>query len=86
MVRHLQKGEAPMTDTPVCYDATFDPETTHIMGLAYECVCKALHDVGQPTMVQDVIAKRIIAIAKTGERDVNQLCNRALQSMGLPPQ
>ena len=75
-----------MTDTPICYDAAFDPEMTHIMGLAYECACKALHDVEQPAMVQDVIAKRIIAIAKTGECDANQLCKRALQALGLPPE
>jgi hypothetical protein len=74
-----------MTHTPICYDATFDPEMTQIMGLAYEGACKALHDVGQPAMVQDVIAKQIIAIAKTGERDANQLCKRALEALGLPP-
>jgi hypothetical protein len=75
-----------MIDTPICYDATFDPEAIHIMGQAYECACKALHDVGQPAVVQDVLAKRIIAIAKTGERDPNRLCNRALETFGLPPQ
>ena len=71
---------------PFFQDASFDPETTHIMGLAYESACKALRDVGQPAMVKDVIAKRIIDIAKTGERDPNALCERALQALGLPPQ
>lgn len=75
-----------MTDTPFSYDASFDPEITQIMGRAFECACKALHDVGQPAMVKDVIAKRIIDIAKTGERDPNRLCERALQALGLPPQ
>ena len=75
-----------MTDTPFCYDASFDPETAHIMGRAFECACKALHDVGQPAMVKDVIAQRIIDIAKTAERDPNALCERALKALGLPPQ
>ena len=74
-----------MTDTPF-YDASFDLETTHIMGRAFERACKDLHDVGQPAMVKDIIAKRIIAIAKTGERDPNQLCERALKALGVPPQ
>ena len=74
-----------MTDTPF-YDASFDPETTHIMGRAFERACKDLHDVGQPAMVKDIIAKRIIAIAKTGERDPNQLCERALIALGVPAQ
>ena len=60
--------------------------STQIMGRAFERACKALHDVGQPAMVKDVIAKRITDIAKTGERDPHQLCERALMALGLPPQ
>jgi hypothetical protein len=43
------KGQ-PMTDTPICYDATFDPETTHIMGEAFDGACKELHDIAQSTL------------------------------------
>jgi hypothetical protein len=74
------------TVIPFFHDASFDPEATHIMGQAFECACKSLHDVGQPEMVKNVIAKRIIEIAKTGERDPNQLCKRALKAVRLPPQ
>ena len=76
-----------MTDTSTLFfqDTSFDPETTHIMSQAFECACKALHDFGQPVMVQDIIAKRIIDIAKTGERDPDRLCYRTLQAFGLPP-
>jgi hypothetical protein len=75
-----------MTDTPFFQDASFDPEATHILGQAFVSACKALDDIGQPDMVKDIIAKRIIAIAKTGERDPNELCERALKALGLPPQ
>jgi hypothetical protein len=74
------------TVIPFFYDASFDPETTHIMGQAYESACTKLHDVGQPEIVKNVIARRIIEIAKTGERDPNQLCKRALKAIRLPPQ
>ena len=61
----------------------FDPETIHIMGLAYDKAKRHLHDTGQPELVQEVIAERIIYIAGTGERDPDQLAKRALQALGI---
>ena len=43
----------------------------------------ALHDTGQPENVQEVIAKRIIDIAETGERDPDKMCERVLLTFGL---
>ena len=68
---------------PYLNGAAFDPELTHAMGEAYDCAFRALHDRGQPAVVHEVIAKRIIEIAKTGERDPNKLCERALQTFGI---
>ena len=34
----------------------------------------------------EIIAKRIIAIARTGERDPDRLCDSALASIGLSKQ
>jgi hypothetical protein len=45
-----------------------------------------LHDRGQPQVVQEIIAKRIIDIAMTGERDPDELARRALQALGLTPE
>ena len=70
---------------PFFRDVSFDPDTPHIMGQAFDGACKELHDIGQSDLVKTVIAKRIIAIAKTGERDPNQLCKRALKAIGLRP-
>ena len=77
-----------MTNTAIPFfrDTAFDPETTHIMGQAFDGACKALHDIGQPIVVKEVIAKRIIQIAKSGERDPNRLCERTLKALGLPLQ
>jgi hypothetical protein len=54
-----------------------------IMGEAYDMVCKELHDRGQPDIVKDIIAKRIIEIGKTGERDAKRICERAMLDLGL---
>jgi hypothetical protein len=68
---------------PFLRDVSFDPDSTHIMAKAFDGACKELHGIGQSDLVKSVIAKRIIQIAKTGERDPNQMCKRALQAVGL---
>jgi len=67
-------------------DGAFDSDTTdttHAMGEAFERACKALHDMGQPDIVKEIIAKRIIETAKTGEHDPARLCERALAALGI---
>lgn len=56
---------------------------TRIIGEAYDMACRELHDRGQPLVVRDIIAKRIIQIAKTGELDPAQICERAILSLGI---
>ena len=73
------------TSTPFAQDAAFDPETTQIMGQAYESACRAL-DFAEPEIVKTIIAKEIIALAKTGERDTNLLCERALKGIRFSQQ
>ena len=38
------------------------------MGEAFDAACTALHNTGEPEIVYEVIAKRIIDAAKNGER------------------
>ena len=52
------------------------------MGEAFDDACKALRDTGQPQIVRDVIAGRIIESARLGERDPQRLCDYALA--GVP--
>jgi hypothetical protein len=53
------------------------------MGEAFDAACKELHDKGQPTIVYEVIAKRIIDAAQKGERDPVQLRNAGLRALGF---
>jgi hypothetical protein len=68
---------------PFLEDRAFDTETTRVMGEAYEKARAGLHDKGQPHLVQEIVAKRIIDIAATGERNPTELARRALQALGL---
>jgi len=62
--------------------ATYDQDVIEIFGQAYEKARKSLHDKGQPAIVQEIIAQRIVAAAKTGERDPDKLCETALNALG----
>jgi hypothetical protein len=46
----------------------FNPEAIAVMSEAFDRACKELHDVGQPEVVLEVIAERIIDLARTGGR------------------
>ncbi len=61
----------------------FPPEVTQIMGEAYERATKSLHDRGQPALVQEIIARRIIDLVAFGERDPQKIAGMALASLGI---
>ena len=58
----------------------FNPEGITVIGKAYDMAIEALHDVGQPEVVREVIAKRIIEAAKRGEHEPAALCAVALSA------
>jgi len=57
----------------------FEPEAIAAMIEAMEAACKELRDAGQPDVVRKVIAQRIIAAARFGERDPVRLREAALR-------
>jgi hypothetical protein len=48
---------------------------------AFDAACKLLDDTGQPELVLEVIAERIIAAARTGELDPLRLRKAALAGL-----
>jgi hypothetical protein len=61
----------------------FDDDTVKVLGEAFDAACKELHDTGQPEIVREIIAKRIIEAATKGERDPARLRDAGLA--GLRP-
>ena len=59
----------------------FDDDTTRIMGEAFDAACHELRDQGQPAIVYEVIAKRILAAARSGERDAERLRDIGLAAL-----
>jgi hypothetical protein len=56
----------------------FGPQATAAMGEAFDAACKELGEMGQFKELRELIAARIIAVARTGELDPVRLRTSAL--------
>jgi hypothetical protein len=63
---------------PFVRSGAFEPEVIAVMSEAFEAACKELDESGQPRVAREVIAGRIIAAARIGERDPVRLRAAAL--------
>jgi hypothetical protein len=55
------------------------------MGIAFEMTQVALRIAHWHDLANEVVAHRIIALAKAGERDPERLCDKVLKECGVPP-
>src|SRR5215831_4113254 len=67
-----------MSIVPFIKHGVFDPQVIAVMSEAFDAACKELHDTGQPEIVREVIAKRIIELATMGELNPVSLREAAL--------
>ena len=65
-------------------EASFQPVDIECMGAAYEAALVVLQLVDRHDPITELVASKIIAIFRTGERDRNKLCERALGELGIP--
>jgi hypothetical protein len=63
------------------YDV-FDSETLIILGNAYDNAIASLHDRGQPAIVRETMALRMLELASKGERNPERLRQAALAALG----
>ena len=69
---------------PFLNDKQFDQETIRILGVAFEQVSITLRTGDCDDNVSQAIANKIIELAKTGERNPDLLCERALEDIRQP--
>jgi hypothetical protein len=77
-------GVAAMSIQSFVKPGAFEPEAIALMSEAFDAACQELQDTGQPQIVLEIIAERIIAAARLGERDPVRLRKAAL--VGYPGQ
>jgi hypothetical protein len=64
----------------------FDPEAIRVMGLAFEMALVALRLADRGDLANEVVAHKIINLAKAGERDPERLCEGMMKEFRAPPQ
>jgi hypothetical protein len=63
----------------------FDADATQAMDDAFDKARHMLRDRWQTPVFLEILAKRIIYLATTGERNSDELARRALQALGYEP-
>jgi hypothetical protein len=63
---------------PFTQPGAFEPEAIAAMTEAFDAACQKLGDIDQVEVAREVIAGRIIAAARLGERDPARLLEAAL--------
>jgi hypothetical protein len=75
-----------MTITQFLDGERFDLEGQRVLGIAFEMVCIALRTGDSDDDVKQAIATKLIALAKTGERNPDILCEEVLKDIRTPQQ
>jgi len=68
-----------MPITPFLDGTKFDLEAKRVMGVAFEMARVALGLADRGDLANEIIAKRIIELAKAGERNPDLLCESAVK-------
>ena len=63
--------------------AGFDHKTVEVICEAYIKARKSLRETNHPDLVNEIIARRILSLAKLGERDPDQLRAKALAELPM---
>jgi len=71
-----------MPITPFLNDTKFDPEAKRVLSVAFEMARVALRLADRGDLANEIIAKRIIELAKAGERNPDLLCEGVLKEFG----
>jgi hypothetical protein len=66
--------------TPFLQHHAFEPEVTRAMGVAFEDACRLLRLPDTADPAAEIVATKIIELAKSGEHDASRLCNGAVMA------
>jgi hypothetical protein len=77
--------DASMPIRPYLDGHKFDPETIRVIGIALEIALVALRLADRDDLANEVVAQKVIALAKAGKRDPERLCDGVLLEFRRPP-
>jgi len=67
--------------SPLFVDANFDPETISILTDGLEEGWDTLQSIGNRSITREALARRLLELARDGERNPSRLCTTALVSL-----
>jgi hypothetical protein len=73
--------DQPVPIIRLLQDGAFGPEDIKVMSMAFEKALSALGLIDRADPLTELVAKKIIEVAKTGERNPTRLRDRALKSL-----
>jgi hypothetical protein len=76
--------ERSMPLTPFLKENTFDPETIKAMSAAFEAVCEALRLTPRSDPITEIVARKVIEVAGTGERHPERIRDLVLLALKAP--
>jgi hypothetical protein len=74
-------GDEPVPIIPLLQGRAYGPEDIKVMSTAFEGALNALGLMDRWDPLNELVARKIIEIAKTGERNLSRLRDRALKSL-----
>jgi hypothetical protein len=80
---HLQFYEENIMSnvSPPFQNLSLDPTEMIAVSEAYDLACRTLQNIGQLEVDREIIARGILGAVKTGERNANKLCERAIHGL-----
>lgn len=60
---------------------SLDPAEMIAVNEAYDLACRTLQNIGQLEVDREIIARGILRAVRTGERNANKLCERAIHGL-----
>ena len=66
---------------PPFQNLSLDPAEMIAASEAYDLACRTLQNIGQLEVDREIIARGILRAVKTGERNANKLCERAIHGL-----
>jgi hypothetical protein len=79
--RYCHTGDEPVPIIPLLQGRAFGPEDIKVMSTAFKGALNALGLMDRADPLNELVAKKIIETAKTGERNPSRLRDRALKSL-----
>jgi hypothetical protein len=86
MIRESHWGSQDMPARKRMEDQIFEPDLIEAIRLAFQRACEALQLQDTSDAFTEIVATRIIELAKAGEVDPDRLCSDVLAQLGTPPQ